>query len=60
MKTDKQKLEELLTEFGVEYSYVEKDDYENAENCAAIISTQNDHPYKFDKDGKFIQMGCWE
>lgn len=68
MKTDKDKLKALLTEFGVTFK-------EDLNNCARdefnIIVEKDDNPkivgyngfftdFTFDAEGKFIEMGAWE
>lgn len=55
-KSQKQRLEELLTEMGVDFksgatetTIHEGDGYKNFFNL-----------FTFDKSGKFIKQGCWE
>lgn len=61
MKTDKEKLIELLTEFGV--------GFELEENNRVVCTQGKDKvdgyhlfytTFDFDKDGKFTEMGAWE
>ena len=61
---DYDKLKELLTSFGVEFTEETKDDVRIIE-CYEGHAKVTGHPYfftdfNFDKDGKFIEMGVWE
>lgn len=72
MKTDRQKLEELLTEFGVEY----KEANYCRDSVHKVLTTECDKymkhnkgctgyagfytTFQFDEQGKFVQIGSWE
>lgn len=60
MKTDKEKLIELLTEFGVGFELEENDilcrEGRNKIDGYMMFVTSFD----FDENGKFIKMGAWE
>lgn len=71
VKTDKYKLEELLTEFGVDYSIRIK--IRSTNSVIIIMNDDEDNPnkrcigypgfylrFEFDKQGKFIEMGAGE
>ena len=65
MKTDKQKLLELLDEFGIGYS---EDTYDNAlyvslkaKNGEKVVGyTGFSADFKFTADESFIEVGVWE
>ena len=67
---DKEKLEKLLTEFGVEFTdgkkyYADSKERGNLVSCMAGDKKVEGYcmfftDFEFDEDGKFIQMGAWE
>jgi hypothetical protein len=69
--TDKEKLTNLLTEFGVEFKIENEDDsieklkeyqfiecHEGSEKVNGYYGFLTG--FVFDKDGKFVEMGAWE
>jgi len=67
--TDKEKLEKLLTEFGVKFSIGQQEGWHDTITVIENLYDRNSKvggycgfytTFVFDKTGKFISMGAWE
>lgn len=65
MKTDYQKLKELLTGFGVRFSKETRENENQVIQCMSGWDKVDGYlgfftDFEFNKEGKFIEMGIWE